>query len=134
MERKTIVFIILGALVISLGVILLVPRGMDNTPVGEQEAQEVIIPTGRTVGNEIILTRQFFSPDAMTLKRGDSLMLEFTSIGVERSISAPSIGVTRTLGADAVASITTEPLAAGTITIYCTSGCDADVSMTVTIE
>jgi len=134
MERRTLVFIALGVIVLVIATILFAPLGSKTITVPQQEEQEVIVPTGRTVGNEIILTRQFFSPDAMTIKQGDRLILEFMSVGVERSISAPGLGVTKILDADTATSITTEALAPGVITFYCTSGCDAGVSMTVTVQ
>lgn len=122
-----IVFSAVGTVVVvALLIVLFSPD--TTTPVAE-----TVAPSGRTVGNGVLVTSQFFSPATMTVAYGDALMLEFTSIGMTRTISIPGLGMTQTLTADQKTLVTTPPLGRGEFVVHCTAGCDPGVSMTVTI-
>ena len=109
------------------------------TPTEETPTTEVapgnIPPTlVEDFGATVTLTQNYFFPANYTMPANKKLFLVITSIGAERVLSIPSLGETITVPADTLTVFKTPTLAKGELTIYCTTGCDPNVQMVVTIE
>lgn len=85
------------------------------------------------VGARITVTKSYITPEALTIPAGKGLALIIQSTEA-RTLTAPALGETITVPANEPVRFKTGVLSRGTITFYCSSGCDAGVSMTVTVE
>ena len=124
------------ALAIIGGLVFFTSRGSNEAQTIDttQTATEATVTTsGRILEVPVALTTQFFEPHAFSVSEGDTVTLVITAADRDHTVFFANTAESKTLAQGETARFTFTAKYKQDVSVRCTSGCDQDVALAITV-
>jgi heme/copper-type cytochrome/quinol oxidase subunit 2 len=89
-------------------------------------------PTPQTIELPVTLTKQFFNPNTVAVRKGDTVTLHITSVDVDHNVAVPQYSVSKPVLKGQTETVTFVVDRTGTIEVQCDDRCNPNVVFAVT--
>jgi len=90
-------------------------------------------PTGRMLTIPVVVTKQYFSPNNFTVRRGDTVTLRVSAPDLQHSVSIPQMNLHDTISQQQTVDLTFT-VKASDVQVYCTDKCDPGVVLNIHVQ